>query len=360
MQHTVDKNFCMSSFLTFRYIERDDMDFFDHVYHKVDKSHPESYTEIETIHDMDRHIKAKFQSFNNEKLGILLSGGMDSGCLAYYMPKGSNAYTFRFLGGEFQKDELKRAENIAKRQELNLHYIDIDWSIMEHLPILMKRKGAPVHSIEPQIYVAALKAKADGVERMIFGDAADPIFGGMDQLISKDWKFDDFVERYTFLDPKLILKDPVDVNYLFERYRVLPQQSKRGEEIDFLRFMDEVYGVESEDSYVNAFEVAGIKYCDPYCGMKIKGGIDLERNRNGQPKYFVRELFKYCYHDIPVPNKNPMPRPVDVYFKDWKGPIREEFRADIPLNQLHGNQKYQLYVLERFLDEFQHLEKIIK
>ncbi len=348
----IDKEFCMSSFLAFRYIERDEVDFFEHIYHKIDKSEPTNYTEVENVQDIDAYITKQFQSFKNEKLGILLSGGMDSGCLAHYMPKGSNAYTFRFLGGDFQKDELARAENIAIRQQLNLHYIDIDWQVMEqYLPILMKRKGAPVHSIEPQIYAAAIQAKKDGVERLIFGDAADPIFGGMDQLISKDWAFNDFVKRYTFLDPKLILKNPTDVNYLFERYRLSPEQSKRGEEIDFLRFMDEVYSIESEDSYINAFEVAGIKYTDPYVGMKIKGGIDLDRNRGGEPKYLIRELFKFCFNDLPVPNKNPMPRPVDTYFKDWQGPKREEFRTDIPMETLTGNQKYQLYVLEKFLDE---------
>ena len=29
-----DKQFCMSSYLAFRYIERDDMDFFEGIYHR--------------------------------------------------------------------------------------------------------------------------------------------------------------------------------------------------------------------------------------------------------------------------------------------------------------------------------------
>ena len=66
----------------------------------------------------------------------------------------------------------------------------------------MARKWAPVHSIEPQIYKAAIRAKKDGVKMILVGESADLIFGGMDQLISKDWSFDDFVNRYTFLMPE--------------------------------------------------------------------------------------------------------------------------------------------------------------
>ena len=36
-----------------------------------------------------------------------------------------DAYTFRFLGGTFQSDELHRAEYYADRYALRLHYVDI-------------------------------------------------------------------------------------------------------------------------------------------------------------------------------------------------------------------------------------------
>lgn len=47
-----------------------------------------------------------------------------------------------------------------------------------------------------------------------------------------------------------------------------------------------------------------------------------------------------------------MPRPVDVYFKDWAGPTRPEFRKDIPMDKLSGNQKWQLWCLETFLNTY--------
>ena len=88
-------------------------------------------TLVANAEETDLAIKNVFRLIQNEKLGMLLSGGMDSAVLASYMPEGSNAYTFRFLGGEFQKDELDRAKQFADLYKLNLHYIEIDWDIVE-------------------------------------------------------------------------------------------------------------------------------------------------------------------------------------------------------------------------------------
>ena len=96
----------------------------------------------------------------------------------------------------------------------------------------------------------------------------------MDKLLAEDWDFDKFAKRYTFLDPKLVLKNRVDVSDLFEKYR-LPDNK-----IDFLTFMDEVYSIESSSSYLNAFNAAKIDYYDPYAILKMAEPLDLKRVRN--------------------------------------------------------------------------------
>ena len=342
----IDKRYCMSSYLAFRYIERDDVDFGAGLHHSNFIPMPDSdRTLVHTHEDMDAAIQDVFNSLASERLGILLSGGMDSGSLAAYM-SGSDAYTFRFLGGGYQGEELARAESFAAHYGLRLHYVDIDWNTVEaHIDPVIKAKAAPVHSIEPQILQAALQAKADGVQRMIVGESADLIFGGMDQLIGRDWDLAAFEKRYNFIDPSAILNDPADTHYLYERYRIGDT-----EKIDFLRFMDEVFSVESSSSYMNAFAVAQLPYTDPYAGLKMAEPLDLDRVRNGEPKYLVRELFHSKYPDLPIPTKVPMPRPVDAYFANWKGPTRSEFRNDIDLSKLNGNQKWQIWCLERFLN----------
>lgn len=344
----VDKNFCMSSYLAFRYIEKDDVDFFETTKHsKYELISEKERKSVYSASDIDMAIAEQISKFRDKKKGILLSGGMDSAIVASYL-SGSEAYTFRFLDGDYQSEELGRAEFYAGKYSLNLHYVDISWQTVEkYLDACMLSKGAPVHSIEPQILQAALQAKEDGVEIMFVGESSDLVFGGMDKLLSKNWKFDEFVNRYTFLEPKAVLKEPVSMSYLYERYR-------EGEDsIDFMKFMDDVFANESSASYYNAFLVAQMPYYDPYARLKMGNKLDLQRVRNGESKYLIRELMKMKYPEIAVPEKNPMPRPVDYYFSDWDGPKRPEFRDDIDMKTLTGNQKWQLFCLERFLNLYE-------
>ncbi len=340
----IDKNYCMSSYMAFRYIEDDNKDFYPGMHHKNIKIiPPENRISVATFEDIDREISKQMEQFSNKKKGILLSGGMDSAIVASYL-HGSNAYTFRFLGGEFQKEELQRAEYYANYYGLKLHYVDISWNtVLEHLKPLMKAKCAPVHSIEPQILQAALQAKNDGIEVMFVGESSDLIFGGMDGLLAKDWTFDEFMDRYIFTKPEDVLIEPVNMQHVFERYR-------KGDKIDFLSFMDDIFSVESSSSYLNAFAVADMPYYDPYAKLIMADKLDLYRVRHGESKYLIRELMHKKYPEIPVPNKVPMPRPVDIYFLEWQGPKRPEFKNNLNMNRFSGNQKWQMYCLEEFLN----------
>ena len=342
----IDKKYCMSSYMAFRYIEKDNVDFYDNGgKHNNTIPIPDNQRIlVRTSDDIDCEIGKQMEQYRNKKKGVLLSGGMDSAIVASYLT-GSDAYTFRFLGGNYQKEELERAEYYADYYNLNLHYVDICWNtVVTYLEPVMKAKAAPVHSIEPQILQAALQAKADGIEIVFIGESSDLVFGGMDGLLSKDWTLDEFMDRYIFTKPEEVLVDPVSMRYLFERYR------KDGDKIDFLKFMDDVFAIESSSSYMNAFDVADILYYDPYARLKMADELNLDRVRHGEPKYLIRELFKKKYPEIPVPDKVPMPRPVDEFFKNWEGPKRLEFRKDIDMEKFTGNQKWQMYCLEKFLE----------
>lgn len=344
----IDKSYCMSSFLSLRYVEDDNKQFFEGLHHQVYKQQPLCRKVfVSDAHDVDTALRNVFRRIAHEKLGMLLSGGMDSSILASYMPEGSDAYTFRFMGGKYQADELERAEYYAKYYHLNLHYVEIDWNTVEqNVDKVMAHKGAPVHSIEPQLYAAAVQAKADGITMLVIGDAADYVFGGMDGLLSKNWSYDQYVKRTIYIDPAEVLKEPYDMDYLFERYR-LGKSS-----IDYLRFYDEIVTDESYASYENAFETAEIDFIDPYELLKMAKPLDLGRIRNGDTKYLIRDLFRMKYPETTVPIKQPMPRPVDEYFAKWEGPKRKEFRDDIDITKFNGNQKWLLYCLERFLNYY--------
>ena len=118
-----------------------------------------------------------------------------------------------------------------------------------------------------------------------------------------------------------------------------------------LKFMDEVFSIESSSSYLNAFSAAWLPYYDPYAKLVMADPLEMSRVRNGEPKYLVRGLYAIKYPELEIPFKIPMPRPVDLLFMNWLGPKRPEFRKDIPMNDLTGNQKWQLWCADLFLEE---------
>lgn len=343
---SVDKKYCMSSYLAFRFIDKNDVDFFEGLHHFSTKLiRPEKLINVNSSSDIDNYLKEYFHSLRSsgEKLGIMLSGGMDSACLASYM-NGCDAYTFRFLNGTFQDKELKRAEYYAAKYNLKLHYVDITWEdVLNYLPIVVEHRQEPVHSIEPQIFKACLQAQKDGVERIILGECADSIFGGLDRFLSHEWEYEEFIDWFMFINPKDVLADPVDVTGVFKPF-------KKGNQIDYVGFMQNVYLAESSKSYLNVFSALSINHSYPYEALTTK--LDIERIRNGDSKYLIRELFHMKYPNYPIPDKNPMPRPVDMYFSNWSGPKREEFRKDIDISKFTGNQKWQLWCLEWFLNKY--------
>lgn len=343
----IDKDFCLSSYIALRYIYENNIDFYDGMkHHNYDLLSDEERYFVTNAFEINEFIKKEvdelYKKYNN--IGILLSGGMDSAILSSYLKPGSHAYTFSNKYTDIFNEDIERSKKYCDKFNLNQHFIDIDFEdYIKYTPLVMKEKGSPVHSIEPQIYKAAMEAKKDGVELMIIGDAADYIFGGMDKLLSKDWTFDAFVKRYISLDPKLVLTNPVDIRGVFEPYR-------KGEMIDFVSFMDGPMTIESYGSYDNAFRTANMPYFDLYEELKMREPLDLNRIRNGESKYLIRDLYRMKFSDIEVPTKIPMPRPVDSIFEDWEGPKRDEFKKKILMKSLTGNQKWQLWCAEKFLD----------
>ena len=73
---------------------------------------------------------------------------------------------------------------------------------------------------------------------------------------------------------------------------------------------------------------------------------------------------KIAFHveAVDIPDKRkvhkiPMPRPVDEYFKAWSGPKRPEFKKNLDMSKFTGNQKWQMYCLEKFLNMYEATDK---
>lgn len=340
----VDRKYCMSSFLMYRTIADDSKCFKkgwnSNIFH-VDFDRKKIHTSME----LEDAIREQIEEWTSDgKAALALSGGIDSAIIAKFMPKGSKAYTFQcVVPGVKVTNEVPQAAKYAKECGLNHEVIEIYWEDMEqYTPILMQHKGAPIHSIEVQIYKAALKAKEDGFERLIFGESSDVSYGGLSSLMSKDWTYGEFVDRYTYLKPYYVLKDSIMIEEPYKRFETNGY-------VDAHEFCRNFFLEEGMGSYVNACETAGISIKTPYIHTEMAEPLDYERVRSGENKYLVREVFNRLYEGFSVPEKLPMPRAVNEWLKDWKGPEREEFYPNC-VGNLTGDQKWLVYALEMFLN----------
>lgn len=296
-----------------------------------------------SICDIETCIRTQLKDVNTQKTALLLSGGIDSGILASYMPERAVAYTVSSPAGVAQL-EIERAARVCRKYGLEHRIVEVTWEDYDAcMDKLMLHDGCPVFANEPQVYVLSKRIKEDGFDTVIIGDNADMAFGGMDRMLSKDWSFDEWVNRYTFVSPDKVLVSPSDVTDVYERYRT-------GENsIDFIKFISEVFATSSSGAYINAFDCLGIGYLDPYAVMKMAEPLDLKRIRSGDSKYLLRELYRARFPEFEVPEKIAMARAVDIWLADWKGPKRKEFKKNC-IEGMTGEQKFLVYSLERFLN----------
>ena len=344
MNNQVNKQFCMSSYLMYRYVYDN-----SYTFQEGDKcSQVDLGFDRLPVKDKSSLHKAlkKFvdETSKDGRAALALSGGIDSAILAKLVPAGTKAYTFRcVVPGINVTDESSLARRWANLNQLDHEVIDISWEdIVTAARVCMKQKGAPIHSIEAQIYIAAKKAREEGKENFILGENADIIYGGMNGLLAKDWLFGEFVDRYTYVMPYKVLKDPLMPLEPFKAFEV-------NGHIDGYDFTNTYFRQEALGTYTNACAAAGINFVGPYSLTYLAGQIDYARIRSGDTKYIIRELFSELYPGIELPAKIPMPRPVNEWFSQWTGPTRPEF---IPhcTDDMSGDQKWMVWCLEQYLN----------
>jgi hypothetical protein len=276
------------------------------------------------------------------EVGLLLSGGVDSAVLGALLPRGTKSYTIRFDAAG-AVDESLQAAVFAEQSGLDHRVVTVGWADhLDHADDLMVHKRSPLHPGEVGLHAAARQAAADGVGTLVVGNGAESTFGGLDELLSRDWDFDAFVKRYTFMDPAAVLADPVDVTSVYERYR-----SGRG--VNVQGFLETVHGQGVAQALHSSIGAAGVAVARPFEQLALPGRLDVALIRNGQGEHLLRGVFRRLYPGLEAPEKIESAPPMDQWLAGWEGPSRAEFRAGLELEALTGGQRWLVYCLERFL-----------
>lgn len=278
-----------------------------------------------------------------EGAGLLLSGGIDSAILAALVAPDTPCYTIAF-DAPGAIDESAAARRYAQHWGHPHRTIRVRWTdYLEHMALLFQAKAAPLHAIEVPLYVAATAARADGLTALIVGNGADSTFGGMDKLLSQDWSFEGFVDRYRFADPAKYLTRPTDVTPVFEPYRT-------DSGIDVQRFLKEIHGRGIVHSFENAIGAAGLRVAAPYEQLSHDSPLDMRRIRSGEPKYLLQDVFRGLYDTDRQPRKIAFARPMDVWLEDWRGPLQHPiFRAGAVTETASPEARWLLFCLDAFL-----------
>jgi hypothetical protein len=339
----INLDFCISSYLAFRYVAKPGISWKEGVLPAYPDVKTQGKFKVNNAQEVQARLREIIQNLLGiEEVGILLSAGMDSAIIAGLLPKGTRAYTVRFVAKN-AIDESPAASRVAEKLGLNHKIIDVTWDdYSSSIDGLMKHKKAPLHPAEAGIYKAACVARQDGVKVLAVGNGADSTFGGMDKLLSKDWTFDEFVARYTFMDPVQAVKKPVSIADIYEPYRLT-------DGVDVVGFLKTIHGLGVIQMFENAIHAGGCRLIAPFEELALAAPLDISRIRSGEPKYILNEVFRAVCPGFVIPSKIPFARPMTQWLAGWSGPRRPEFIDDLTMNRFTGEQKWLLYCLERFL-----------
>ncbi|MBB6480749.1 asparagine synthase C-terminal domain-containing protein [Spirochaeta isovalerica] len=337
--------FCISSCLAFRYIA-DSKYCWENGLSPLpvdDESH--ELTAVKNSLEVKNFLKNEVnKTVEKQNAGILLSGGIDSAILAAFLPVGTNAYTIKFIA-DGAIDESIMASKFAKVYGLNHHVVEVTWNdYLKYTDALTMNKKSILHPVEVALYKASIVARSHGVEGLILGNGADSTFGGLDKLLSKDWEMNPFIERYSFINPENVLKEPKSIDYIYKKYDL------EGHEYDYINFLKYVHGYGVIEAFNNAIRMSGLDIYEPYELLKMDEPLDLQRIRNGESKYILRDIYNELYPNLTLPEKIAFARPMDVWLKDWNKPASSVFKENFDYSSLRGDQKWLIYNIDRLLD----------
>jgi asparagine synthetase B (glutamine-hydrolysing) len=333
----------LSSYLIFRYLVTPEMEWRKNLKPKFPVEGGKKLIPVKTSNEifetLQKIVKPSAEST------LFLSGGIDSAILASFFPKRSKVYSIKFDAPN-AIDETIMAKVYAEFLDLDLEIMTVTWEdYRKLLHELMAYKKSPLHPVEIALYKTAQKAKADGFNEIYVGNGADSTFGGLNKLLSTNWKLRDFIDRYTFLKPEQVLNEFVNLDFIYERYHI-------NNVFNTQLFLKEIHGLGIIQSFNSSIEAAGCRTKAPYEDLVLEGALDLERIRNGDTKYLLRKVFEDIFRNIDTPAKIAFARPMDSWLADWKGPKRNEFKQNIDINNFCGEEKWLLYCLEKFLNQF--------
>ena len=155
-------------------------------YYKPEINKNNRSKDSEFIDQLDSLISESVKSrlLSDSKVGIFLSGGLDSSLTSFYAKKEKvNLESYSICVDEKSFNEIENAREMSRHLDIKLHETKLNNKIFslnfeKILKLLDEPIGAPTYI--PMFFLSKLAAK--NVKSVLSGDGADEIFGGYDNF----------------------------------------------------------------------------------------------------------------------------------------------------------------------------------
>ena len=297
---------------------------------------------------VDELFKFKKMFENKKNIGILISSGIDSATIAKLLPNNSYAFYATYKEREYDP-EINMVKKYCKINNLNLIIVEVSWKdYEENMKYLMKIKKNPIHPCEIPVYMCCKKAIEMGIETILSGWGADTHFGGMTKLLSKDWSFEEFKDRYEYC-PRFD-KNNSNLDNTYKKY--INDKQK----INIQEFLTFNYHIMTIKSFFYIPELVGLIHLPIWGYLGINNDLDIKRIRKGDSKYIIKETFNILYKNdnLPVNEKIPFTRPTDIYMKKYFNQYHyidylQKYLEKFPFEKLTSQQQWMIYNLNYFI-----------
>ncbi|MGR3677143.1 MAG: asparagine synthase-related protein [Paracoccaceae bacterium] len=291
---------------------------------------------VATAEEMRSYIAGRFAETEG-RIGIMLSGGMDSALLASFLPKGSIAYTLDYnkVADRFHEFDLA-AEFVPEGIEHKKVTVTSD-AYHEMCRKLTHLKKAPTVPHDPSVGITAEAAVKDGITHMVTGAGADGHFAGFAHLY-KDPSFAGVRDTLAkqFVLPSKVLKDPAPTDWVLGHFSI-------DGIVDVRTFLEEIgtEGTAVRDTMI----ACGLVPLFPLTEMIYTGPYEITRRGGKHP---IVDLFKLIYDGRRPNPKLALPVPYGPFMRNYT-PRRPEFLPE-GVAALTAKQQYQIYALELYMD----------
>ena len=240
-------------------------------YWELNNNSENTISEESAIAELDLKLEKAVKShlIGDVKIGIFVSGGLDSSLIAHYVNQTkSNLEGFGASVKENGYDELKYINKVSHNENINLNLVDINKNnFINNIDNIIKYRSEPASIPHETGYFLMSKLMSEkNIKVVMSGDGADELFGGYGRLFQSPLDFykkkvsnffyneiDHFLNRYSYFkdnDKKEYLNLEVFNNQLHDK-ESLEYLHKVFDEVKHKNYFDKMYYIMFKIHLVN-------------------------------------------------------------------------------------------------------------